>query len=114
MIFDTEEQAVKAIDHVIKTGEGISLEFYHSAYKIEIYPRTIPEPEGPRPDKPLTWKSCKASMDHTTWFNARAVQRLMIDNWLTEKAKNIEERKTLRRLEKIKKAVINLYKNGGK
>lgn len=96
---------IKIIDKCIKTGEGFQLTIPYTNFSFEIKTRVVPEPEGPRPDKPLTWKSCKASMSYDVWFQARAVQRIMIENWLTEKAKNIEERKTVKKLVKIKKMV---------
>ena len=104
-----EDMAIEAIDNCIKNGEGINLEFYHNDFTIEIYPRYIPKPDFDKPGgKPLL----KDFSDNAMWRKAKNIYDENMQVWSTNRVQNIEERKTVRRLIKIKKMIVKLPGSG--
>ena len=99
-------EAVEAIDNCIKTGECLNLEFYHNDFTIEIYARAIPLPKFDKPGrKPLL----KDTPDRAMWRKAKDIYDENIRVWSINRMMNIEERKSKKRLEKIRRMVAKLY-----
>ncbi len=101
-----ENEAIQTMEHCIKTGEGINIEFYHNDFTIEIHHRCIPEPDFDKPGgKPLL----KDFSDKALWRKSKNIYDENMQMWSINRVRNIEERKTVRRLIKIKKMVTELY-----
>lgn len=101
-----EDEAIEAIDNCIKTGEVLNLEFYHNDFTIEIHHRYVPEPEF---DKPGGKPVFKEFSDRAMWRKAKDIYDENVNVWNKNRMMNIEERKTIRRLDKIRKMVVKLY-----